>query len=62
MFGKVWDWVENNVYSAATRGMQRFLNDLNTPAEEAERPVLQLVFRQPEAKDEAPARKGRKAE
>lgn len=60
MFGKVWTWIEDNVYSAATRGMQRFVNDMQAPAEEGERPTLQLVFRQPEAKDETPPAKRRK--
>jgi hypothetical protein len=62
MFGKLWQWAEDAMYAALTRGAQRFVNDMSAPAEEADRPVLQLVFRQPEAKEEAPSRKARKAE
>ena len=59
MMGRLWQWVEDNVYAALTRGTQRWVNDMNAPCAEGERPTLQLSFR---AAEEAVPAKKRRAE
>ena len=42
MFGKLWQWAEDQLYAALTRGAQRFVNDMSNPVQ-GERPQLMLT-------------------